>query len=169
MSLDIGTALKVLFASAPQNVRPIQVLEFAHSAFSQTWYFWREPAGALVTTEDGDRWVEPLNFETKLAGSEANLDQVFDILVDLTDLDDAFREQLDAVPLNTTERILCTYREYRSDDLATIEVGPSELQVEAISYQKGAARISAVSPRLNVTRTGELYAPRFIPMLRGFL
>jgi len=60
------------------------------------------------------------------------------------------------------------YREYLSDDLQ----GPQAvavLQIESITYMLGAAGISAVSPRLNITRTGELYVPRDIPMLRGFL
>ena len=32
-----------------------------------------------------------------------------------------------------------------------------------------AASLSAVTPRLNITRTGEIYSPRDVPMLRGFL
>jgi hypothetical protein len=60
------------------------------------------------------------------------------------------------------------YREFLSDDLAAPQA-TARLQAESISYVKGAANITAVSPRLNITRTGEIYDMRTVPMLRGFL
>ncbi|MNY71298.1 hypothetical protein D3C86_2096100 [compost metagenome] len=60
------------------------------------------------------------------------------------------------------------YREYLSDDLANAQT-TAVLQVESVAYKIGAATLSAVSPRFNVTRTGETYTPRDIPMLRSFL
>ena len=83
-------------------------------------------------------------------------------------IEDTFRAEMDRIPINTTEKIVIVIREYLSDNLSTA-VTEGTLQVESISYAKGAASISAVSPRLNITRTGELYSPRDIPMLRGFL
>jgi hypothetical protein len=168
MSLDIESRLRVFLASAPAALRTIQTLEFSHSAMTKTYYLWREPYDGEITTEDGVRAVEPVNFEIKLAGTEAHLDQHFEIRLDTTQISDEFREQLDLIPIDTLERIRCVYREYLSDDLTDV-LARAVLQVESISYQLGAASIAAVSPRLNITRTGELYTPRDIPMLRGFL
>lgn len=168
MSLDLETRLRVFLASAPPAVRAIQTLEISHSSMSQTFCLWREPYTGTITTEAGTRTVQPLNFEVKLAGSEANLDQNFEIRIDLVDVEDIFRAQMDLIPLNTLERIQVIYREYLSDDLTDV-VAIAQLQVESISYQVGAATLSAVSPRLSMTRTGESYVPRDVPMLRGFL
>lgn len=125
--------------------------------------------GLAITLETGAIVVpEPANFSAKLAGTPAHLDQEFSFTLSTVDIEDQFRAELDRIPIDTQEKIALTYREYLSDDLAyptTVAV----LQVESLSFERGAATISAVSPRLNITRTGELYSPRDIPMLRGFL
>jgi len=168
MSLDLEAKLRRFYASAPQNQRQIEVWQFSHSQMSKTYYLWREPYAGTVTTEAGVRTVAPANMETKVAGSEANLDQVFEIRLDTTDIEDEFREQLDRIDLDTTERIRAVYRVYLSDDLTDIVAGPAVLQVETISHQIGACAITAVSPKFNATSTGERYTPRDVPMLRGF-
>lgn len=169
MSLDIEARLREYLASSPQVRHQVQTLEFSHSDLSQVFCFAREPVALSITTESGVRTTRPVNFAVKLAGNEPNLDQNFDIALDLTDADDEFREELDRIPLDTTERIRCVYREYLSDDLTVMVAGPAVLQVEAVSFQLGAASIAAVSPRLNVTSTGERYVPRDVPMLRSFI
>lgn len=168
MSLDIEQKLKVFLASAPQNIYPIQTIEISHSAMTKVYYLWREHYTGSITTETGVKEVTPVNLEIKLAGSENNLDQRFTILVDLTDINDEFREQLDRIPLDTQEKIVIIYREYLSDDLTEV-LSQAVLQAESVSFTIGAANISAIQPRLSLTRTGEIYSTRVIPMLRGFL
>ena len=168
MSLDIEQKLKVFLASAPQNIYSVMTLEISHSAMSKVYYLWREPYVGEITTETGVKTVTPLNMDIKLAGSENNLDQKFNILIDLTDVNDEFREQLDSIPLETEEKIKVVYREYLSDDLTEV-LAQANLQAESISFTIGAAAIVAVQPRLSMTRTGEIYSPKVIPMLRGFL
>lgn len=170
MSLDLEEALKVVLASSPQNVRRIVVLEIGHSLMTQTYYLSREPYTFTVETEDGVKTAQPLNITAKLAGAEGHLDQTFEITFDTTDIEDEFRDQMDLVPLGTTERVRCVYREYLSDNLTLAGILASiSLQFESISYEVGAATIIATLPRFNVTRTGEIYSPRETPMLRGFL
>lgn len=164
MSLDLETALRTFLASAPQTVHAIQTLQISHSAMSQAWHLWREPYVGVA----GGYTMQPCNIEIKLAGSAGHLDQKFDIRLGLVDIEDAFRAELDLIPVTTQEKISVVYREYLSNDLVNAQA-TATLQVESVSYVKGAATISAVSPRLNITRTGELYAPKDIPMLRGFL
>lgn len=168
MALDLEHQLRVFLASAPQNIRSIQTIELSHPAMSKVWRLWREPYVGAITTEAGVVEVLPANLDIKLAGTEGNLDQKFDINLDTTDINDEFRREMDLIPLDTTEKVRAVYREYLSDDLATVQT-EAVLQVETVAYRIGAATLSAVSPRLNVTRTGENYIPRDIPMLRGFL
>jgi hypothetical protein len=168
MSLDIEQKLKVFLASAPQNIYSIPTVEISHSAMTKVYYLWREPYIGSITTDTGIKEVTPVNLEIKLAGSENNLDQKFGILLDLTDINDEFREQLDKIPLTTQEKIRVVYREYLSDDLTDI-VASSVLQAESVTFSIGSANISAVQPRLSYTRTGEIYSTRDVPTLRGFL
>lgn len=168
MSLDIEQRLREFFASAPQRIHRIETLEISHSSMTKTYYLWREPYTGEITTEDGVRTVQPLNFQAKIAGSETHLDQVFEIPLDTTDVEDDFRTEMERVPLDTTERVRLVYREYLSDDLTDV-LTRAVLQVESVVYTLGAAKITAVSPRLNVTSTGERYTPRDAPMLREFL
>jgi hypothetical protein len=135
---------------------------------SKTYHLWREPYPGQTVADGVLADMQPANIEIKLAGSQGHLDQKFDIRLGLVDIEDEFREQLDRIPIDTTEKIKVVYREYLSDDLVTAQA-TAVLQAESISYVLGAASITAVSPRLNMTRTGELYAPKEIPMLRGFL
>jgi hypothetical protein len=168
MPLDLESRLRVFFASAPQAIYPVRTLEISHSAFSQTWLLWRETAPGTITTEAGPQPVLPANFEVKLAGAEGHLDQRYTITFGLADTNDSFRAELDRIPLDSDEKIAVVYREYLSDDLTTAQA-IARLQVESVSMAIGVATLSAVSPRLNATRTGELYTPRDVPMLRGFL
>lgn len=164
MSLDLEARLRTFLASAPQTIHPVQTLQISHSAMSQVWHLWREP---YIGTAGGNT-MQPCNIEIKLAGSPGHLDQKFEIRIGLVDIEDEFRNEMDAIPLDTQEKIAVVYREFLSDDLVNAQA-VATLQVEAISYVKGAANISAVSPRYNITRTGELYTPKDIEMLRGFL
>ena len=168
MSLDIEQKLKVFLASAPQRIYSIPTIEISHSAMTKTYYLWREPYIGSITTETGVKVITPVNLEIKLAGSENNLDQKFSIILDLTDINDEFREQLDKIPLTTQEKIRVVYREYLSDDLTEV-LSSAILQAESVTFSIGSANISAVQPRLSSTRTGEIYSTRDIPTLRGFL
>ncbi|MFS2047571.1 hypothetical protein ACEN9J_03185 [Variovorax sp. Varisp41] len=165
---DLEEQLRIWLASVPPTKHAISTIELSHSAMSKVWRLWREPYIGAITTEVGVVEVIPVNLQIKLAGSEANLDQKFDITMDTTDVADTFREEMDRIPIDTTEKIRAVYREYLSDDLTEAQM-TAVLQVESIAYTIGAATISAVSPRLNVTRTGEIYSTRDVPMLRGFV
>lgn len=169
MSQDIDARLRRFFATAPQVRYIVPMVSFSHSRFTRTWHLWREAITGDVWLENGEL-VHPdaVNFDQELAGTPANLDQEFTFTVSTVDIEDQFRNELDRVPIDSAERIVCDYREYISDDLTYPNV-VAHLQVESLSYERGAATIQAVSPRLNITRTGELYTPKEIPMLRAFL
>lgn len=166
--IDLESRLKTFLASAPQTIHPIQTLEISHSAMSRSFHLWREPYTGVTIANGVAMAMEPCNVEIKLAGSEGHLDQVFAIRISTVDDSDTLRNELDRIPVATLEKIKVIYREYLSDDL-TEPQATAVLQAESISYSIGAANISAVSPRLNATRTGELYSLKDVPTLRGFL
>lgn len=167
--LDLKSRLKAFLASAPQNVRVVQTLEISHPDMPTTYHLWREPyIGTTVINGITTVTMTPQNIEIKLAGTTNNLDQKFDIKISTVDIENEFRDALDSIPVDTTQKVRVVYREYLSDDLTT-EQTVAVLQAESISYTIGACSISAVSPRLNVTRTGETYNPKDIPMMRAFV
>jgi hypothetical protein len=168
MSLDLESRLRIFLASAPQNRHAIQTIELSHSAMSKVFRLWREPYFGNVTTEAGVVQMAPVNLEIKLAATEGNLDQRFSIAIDTVDMSDELHREMDRIPVATTEKVRAVYREYLSDELTAVQTS-AVLQVESVSYVIGTATLIAVSPRLNVTRTGENYVPRDVPMLRGFL
>ena len=167
MSLDLESRLRVFLASAPQTIHSIQTLEISHPAIT-TWHLWKEPFVGTTTVAGVPRTMVPANFEEKLAGSPGHLDQVFNIRLGIVDIEDQFHESLDLIPIDTQEYIKVLYRVFLSDDL-TDPQATATLQAESVSWANGAASISAVSPRLNSQRTGELYDMRNCPMLRGFI
>jgi len=168
MSLDLETRLRTFLASAPQTIHPVQTLEISHSAMSRTFHLWREPYAGTTSVGGVARTMTPCNIQIALAGSEGNLDQKFSIALSTVDGDNTLRNELDRIPVATLEKIVIVYREFLSDDLTSPQA-TARLQAESISFVKGVANITAVSPRLNMTRTGESYTPKDIPMLRGFL
>lgn len=169
MSIDIEQQLREFLASAPQTKYMIEVVSIAHSALTQTYHLWKEPiAGAVVDENDNTLITQSTNINIALAGSADNLDQKFTVSIDTTDAENVLRNELDLIPLNTTEKIILVYRAYLSDDL-TEPQAVQRLQVESITYNRGVASLSAVAPKLNVTRTGELYTFNRFPMLRGFI
>jgi hypothetical protein len=168
VSLDLESRLRVFLASAPQNVHPIMTLEISHSAMSRSYYVWREPYAGTVYADGAALEMQVANVEIQLAGSEGHLDQVFAIRISTVDDADTLRNELDRIPVTTPEKIRIVYREYLSDQLDDPQA-TAILQAESISYSIGAANISAVSPRLNINRCGEIYNLRDLPTLRGFL
>lgn len=168
MSTDIEARLREYFATTPPAVRPIGVLVISHSALARRFVFWPEPyAGQVVSDEYGPLDVQYAPMALERAGTEANLDQEYRITLDTTDVQDSFRDQLDAIPINTTERVRIDILTYLSDDL-TAQQEAATLQAETISWVVGTATITAVVPRYNVLSTGELYEPGVVPMLRAF-
>ena len=168
MPTDIEARLREYYATSPPAVREVGVLVISHSALARRFVFWPEPyAGQIVSEEYGPLDVQYAPMMLDRAGSEGNLDQEFRITLDTTDVQDDFRDQLDAIPLNTAERIRIDILTYLSDDL-TAQQEAATLQAETVSWVVGTATITAVVPRYNVLSTGELYEPGVVPMLRAF-
>lgn len=163
--VDKTARLRRYLASAPQAIRNIVVIEIAHSAFSKTWWLWRERKAKTVGLETGAS-VEVLcaNIDIQLAASDGTLNQKFNVSIDTVDNADTFRRELKTIPVDTEEPVSFVYREYLSDDLSAPQAFVG-LQVSDTSYVRGAATLVATSPRYDLNRTGEIYSRRDVPML----
>lgn len=161
--------LKVFWASSPQNIRRIPTFEFSHSDAPQIIRIWRETYNGTVKDElNADILMTSVAFKDDIVTSEDNLEQKYVLLVDLTDSQDLFREILDAIPINTTEAILVKCREYLSNNLNVIQAS-IDLIVEKIDFTQEGTKITCITPRTNLTTTGDIYTPLEVPMLRGYL
>ena len=167
MAIDIDDRLKRYLASNPTGEYPIYTLAIQHPDLSQVFRFWNQPGVGMLDVEGALMEHRSCNFFIERAGTNANLDQIFSIDIDAVDSQDEFRAELDRIPLDTKQRIVIVYREFLYPVLDA-PCGIARLQSESLTYTKGAVRISAVSPRYNTLRTGEVYGPKEIPMLRGF-
>lgn len=168
MSLDIEERLRIFLASSPPAQRQIPVVVIDHPALTRRFAFWWEPyPGQVVTTDHGPLDVQYAPMMIELAGSEANLDQEYQLTLDTTDVQDEFRDQLDRIPIDTQDKVRLFFYEFMSDDLDN-EQTRGALEAETISFVIGTATIKAISPRYNVLSTGEKYEPGQVPMLRAF-
>lgn len=167
MAIDIDDRMKRYWASNAPGEYVIVTLAIAHSALSKTFRFWNQPGVGWLDVEGTLMEHRSVNFQVEQNGTNANLDQIFKIAVDVVDSQDELREELDRIPLDTKERILVVYRTFLYPVL-DVPTAVARLQAESLSYVKGAANVSAVSPRYNMLRTGETYNPREIPMMLGF-
>ena len=166
--LDIEERLRVFWASNPRKAYRVFVLRIYHSSMTQPYYLWREPfVGTVTLPVIGSVSVTPANIRATVSGSETDLDQGISISISTVKTMAVLRTELDRISLGA-EDIQMNYYEYLSDDLITC-LSQVKLQVESLSMQRGLATFSAVSPRLNKTRTGVVYTPKDYPTLRGFL
>ena len=165
---DLEERLKVFWASSPKKFHRVFVISIFHSLMSKTYYLWREPYSSPVTIPDvGVVSPTPANIDATVSGSETDLDQKVDINIDTTYSLAILRSELDRIPLGA-DNIAIGYYEYLSDDLINC-LSRADLQCESISFMRGTATMTAISPRLNKTRTGSVYSPKDFPTLRGFL
>ena len=171
--IDLEQKLRVFLASSPSRIRRVETLQLYHPNFTKTFHLWKEPylgttkyynESDVLTTAN----MQPLNFKVSKGGSQANLDQKMTITIDVVDVEDEFREQMNRIPLSSEVPVYIWFREYLSDDLNNPQ-SEFKVQVESVTYSLGVATLQTVVPRLNTTRTGITYNTRDVPMLRGFL
>ncbi|CAN5651883.1 hypothetical protein BH10PSE18_BH10PSE18_15310 [soil metagenome] len=168
MAEDLEAELRRVLVTAPQDVWIIPVISYSHPDMSKVWHLWNQPYEDHITLEGGSIVLaEIANLQPELAGTPANLDQSYKVALDITDINDKFHEELDRIPLNTTVPMQMVYREYLSNDLTIVQASVP-LEVITCTTSPGTAGIVANAPRFNVSRTGETYTTRDIPMMRGF-
>jgi len=143
----------------------IETLELSHSLFTQSYYLTREPSGLTAYDENGvQRTFTGTSINIILNSKKSDLDANFSFTIpDPTNILD---DEIDRLPLDNDEKVLCKYRVYNSDDL-TEPAFYVNLSVFDVSQQKGIFTITAGADLLNFSKTGEVYDYNRFPMLRA--
>lgn len=151
---------------------PLECIEFAHPAFSKTYYIVRNNTfGITATHEDSTTHdYQYLPIKIDVGNTTDDLDQT--LTITLADMGVELPKELDAVRLSEFADIKPTvkYRAYRHDDLSQPLVTLQLLDVNSLTRDAtGLATFQAKAPELNNVKTGEIYSFDLFPMLRGFL
>lgn len=160
------------FFNSASSVVALETLEIAHPSFSKTYYVVRNAIkGITAMLEDGTTIVtfDYYPLQIKQTGASDDLDQTMQI--DLGDLGEIIPQEIDncfAAGTMLTKPTLI-YRVYRSDDLTAPMDGPFLFEITSIGSQQGSSSFMAGAPKLNNSRTGEIYSLDRFPMLAGFL
>jgi hypothetical protein len=164
------------FLNTSSSIIQLELIEISHPSFSQTYRVVRNAINGVTVTHE-DATVHAYTFyPCKIAptGSANDLEQ--QLQVGFGDLGQIMPLEIDRVLLMTSGGLPTSvikptllYRTYRSDDLTAPLAGPYRFQINNVAFQKEAATLQCTAPRLNLNRTGEVYAMDRFPMLRGFL
>lgn len=159
------------FLSAKRNVVALELVEFTHPSFSQTYRRVRNAREGVTVTLEDDTVATfdyyPLQI-TELS-DQADLDT--GIRIDFGDLGEVLPKELDLAYAadNMAVKPQVIYRAYRSDDLTAPMLGPLRLEATTFSFTREGASFEAAAPYVNNNKTGESYTLSRFHMLRGFL
>ena len=159
------------FLNSNSSVVQLELLEISHSLFSKVYRIVRNAVNGVTVTHETSVAYEYSYYPTKIEskGVRDDLDNAIQITVG--DLGMVIPNELDLVSAGNgySEKPKCTYRTYKSNNLAGPLFGPLKLEIDAFAFNKEGATFLARAPSLNVNKTGELYLLERFPMLRGFL
>jgi hypothetical protein len=159
------------FLNSKASVVELELLQIAHSSFTQTWQIVRNAVEGVTVLHEDEEEYEYTYYPMRLSASDNKDDLDYSLKVEFGDLGEIIPLEIDAIRNddNFVELPVVTYRVYRSDDLDAPMYGPIVLEVQTFHFTSTGAMFEAKAPSLNLARTGEAYTlPRF-PMLRGLL
>ena len=165
------STLSEFYLSSASSVVELDLLEISHPNFTMVHRIVRNYAinnGVQVTLEDSSSqffWFYPIGL--KLTGADTDLDQTMEI--NFGDVGEVLPQELDAVATANGFRTKPTviYRSYRSDNLAAPMYGPVSFQVQTIGSAKAGSTLNVTAPKLNLSKTGEVYTLDRFPPLRN--
>lgn len=165
MSSPEFQAYEKLLNSQPENERYYQMLIISHSLFSQTHYLVYNSLSVMANLPTGELVTfQPVNFDSVNALNTNDLDQSASFT--LPDVNNILDNELDNIPLDNEEPIVCAYAIYHSDYLNS-PVEYIEYEVNEIPHKKGLFTMKVGAPDLNADQTGEIFDYDRFPMLRG--
>ena len=152
---------KILLSSQPENERYYELLIISHSAMSQTYNLVIDsvPLTALSGTV-----FSPANINPSKPVNSNDLDQTSSFSIG--DVDNALDDELDRIPLDTAEKIVCRTVVVLASDLDTA-VEDISFYVDSIPQQKGVFTIKSSVTDLNMQKTGEAMTLTRLPALRA--
>ena len=149
---------RILLSSQPENERYYELLIISHSAMSKTYYLVIDSAPLTALGFD----FEPANISPSQPVNSNDLDQTASFSIG--DVDNVLDAELDLIPLDTSEDILCRSVVVLAEDLDT-PIEDITFYAESIPQQKGSFTIQASVTDLSSQQTGEAFTlTRFKPL-----
>lgn len=154
------------FLSSPSDIVQYEMIEIAHSQFSQTWRLTRNAPDGF--SAGGQVWTYcPMTIEP----NGARTDLEFSIRITLGDTGTILQTELEAVRAagGNSTRPTIVYSTFSSAAPAAPLAGPFTLEVQEVALTREGAMFECKPQILYRNRTGMLYLPVHFPSLRGFL
>lgn len=159
------------FLNAAATIVQLETIELSHPGFSQVYRIVRNKTDGLTATLETSETVDFDYYPLRINQGSSRDDLDYSFNIDFGDLGEVLPTELDNVLESDSFDVKPTliYRTYRSDDLSAPMYGPITLEIIEISFQKTGASFEAKAPRINLSKTGEVYSVERFPTLRGFL
>nr|UVX59586.1 MAG: protein of unknown function DUF1833 [Bacteriophage sp.]DAP40289.1 MAG TPA: protein of unknown function (DUF1833) [Caudoviricetes sp.] len=155
-------------ASNPDGEMDYITLQVSHPLLSKTYYLVRGLQELTATLETGETITfEPTPMEASGAANNNDMDQTTTFT--LPDVGNLLDDELDNIPMDSTELPKFIFRRYVSTDLSYPADGPVVYEAQTIAQDKGRFSANLGTPMLNQRSTGILMTPKEIPLLRGLL
>ena len=151
---------KVLLSSQPEGETYYELLTISHSAMSKEYNLVIDSAPLVSNGVT----FEPANVASSRPINSNDLDQASSFSIG--DIDNVLDGELELIPLNTAEKVVCRSRVVLSADLDTY-IEDISFYVDSIPQQKGVFTIKSSVTDLNVQQTGEAMTLTRLPALRA--
>jgi hypothetical protein len=151
---------KVLLSSQPEGDRYYELLTISHSSMSKTYNL---VIDSVPLVSNGVTF-EPANITPTRPTNSNDLDQTASFSIG--DVDNVLDAELDNIPLDTDEKIVCRSMIVLSDDLDT-PVEDISFLVDSVPQKKGVFTIKSSVTDLSAQQTGEAMTLTRFPSLRG--
>jgi len=151
---------KILLSSQPENERYYELLIISHSDMSKDYNLVVDsvPLVSMGIT------FEPANIRPTKPINSNDLDQTSSFTIG--DIDNVLDDEMDRIPLNTDEKIVCRSLVVLASDLDN-PVEDISFYVDSVPQQKGSFTIKSSVTDLNLQKTGEAMTLTRLPSLRG--
>lgn len=159
------------FLNGSSSLVQLETFEISHPGFDQTYRIVRNSTKPILVTLEDSSVVEFTYLPVKITVQTEQQDLEYSIKFELGDLGTIIPVEISNAINDDGSNLKASliYRIYRSDDLQNIMLGPIQLEIKQIAFNKQGCVFEARAPSLNVVKTGELYSITRFPMLRGFL
>lgn len=153
-----------LLNSRPENETYYECIVLSHSLFSKTYYLVNDTKDLTASLNNGTSVLfERANMAPFRPINSNDLDQQSSFTIG--DIDNVLDSELDRIPLENTEAIVCDYYVFHSENL-TENVNFISFNVDSVPQKKGVFTVKTGVPDLNIDSTGEIFSYDRFPMLR---
>lgn len=160
------------FLDSTMDIVQLELLEFSHPNFSQTYRIVRNAReGVTVDLSPEELGVQFDFYPTQVSTINSSDDLDSSLSIQFGDLGEVLPDEMDnlARRMGFLTKPTIRYWVYRSDDLTQPIFGPVLLEAGSMDFGADGAQFNAEAPQLNINKTGEIYKLERFPMLRGYL